>query len=112
MQKIPLSFAKSGMILARDVFRGDTPVGMPVCGKGSELTNALITRFEQMDVKSITVEGHPVWEEGDRSLNDYLRELDNRFAKTIQEPHNAVLHCVYKEYLIKAMEGYSGQQPE
>lgn len=112
MQKIPLAFARAGMILARDVFRGDSPVGIPVCGKETGLTDALIARLENMDIQSVYVEGHPVWEEGERSIDDLLRELDDRFSRTIQEPLNAMLYDIYRAYLIKSMGGDSGRQAE
>ena len=112
MQKIPLMHAKAGMTLARDVFRGDSTVGIPICGKDTELTDALIIRFEYMDVQTIYVEGHPVWEEGERSIDDLLHELDNRFIKSRQEPLNAMLYDIYKEYLIKSMEGNCDRQAE
>ncbi|NTW70487.1 MAG: hypothetical protein HGB23_11725 [Chlorobiaceae bacterium] len=112
MQKIPLILAKSGMKLARDVFRGDSPIGFPICGKGTELTEALIARFENIDILTIYVEGHPVWEEGERSFDDLLDELDGRFNKTLHEPLNVMLHDIYKAYLIKSMGGDSGRQAE
>ena len=112
MQKIPLMLAKAGMVLARDVFRGDSPVGIPICGKDTVLTDALIVRFEYMDVQTVYVEGHPVWEEGERSFDDLIRELDGRFIKSRQEPLNAMLYDIYKKLLIKSMEGSSGRQAE
>jgi len=112
MQKIPLMLAKTGMILARDVFRGNSPNGMPICGKGTELTESLIDRFENMDVQTVHVVGHPVWEEGEPSVGDLLRQLDVRFSKTLQEPLNAVLYNIYKAYLTKSMGGDSDQQAE
>ena len=112
MQKIPLMLAKAGMILARDVFRGDSPVGIPVCGKETVLTDALIARFDNMDVQTVHVEGHPVWEEGEQSFDDLLRDLDGRFSKSIQEPLNSKLYDIYKAYLIKSMGGDSGRQAE
>ncbi|MEI6702408.1 MAG: hypothetical protein WCL71_02575 [Deltaproteobacteria bacterium] len=112
MQKIPLMLVKAGMVLARDVFRGDSPTGMPVCGKDTVLTEALITRLDHMDVQSVSVQGHPVWEEGELSYEDLLRELDHRFEKTMQEPLNAILYDIHKAHLIKSMEGESGRQTE
>ena len=112
MQKIPLMLAKAGMTLARDVFRGDSPIGMPVCGKGTELTDALIARFDNMDIQTVYVEGHPVWEEGERSFDDLQRELEGRFIKTLQEPLNVMLYDIYKAYLIKSMGGDSGRKAE
>lgn len=112
MQKIPLMLAKAGMILARDVFRGDSPIGMPICGKGTELTNSLIARFDNMDVQTIHVVGHPLWEEGESSFDDLLRELDGRFCKTIHEPLNMLLYDICKAYLIKSVGGDNGRQAE
>lgn len=112
MQKIPLMLAKAGMTLARDVFRSDSPIGMPICGKGTVLTDSLIARFENMDVQTVHVEGHPVWEEGERSFDDLMLDLDARFSKTIKEPHNAMLYDIYKAYLIKSMGSDSDRQAE
>ncbi|MDD2540569.1 MAG: hypothetical protein PHH28_05930 [Desulfuromonadaceae bacterium] len=110
MQKIPLLHAKAEMTLAKDVFRGNSPVGFPLCGKGTKLTEDLIARFEGMDVKTVYVEGHPVWEEGERSVNDLLHDLDCRFSKTLQNPLNALLYDTYKAYLTNLMEDNSDRQ--
>ncbi len=103
MQKIPLMLAKAGMVLARDVFRGDSPVGMPICGKDTVLTDSLITRLDQMDVQTVYVDGHPVWEEGERTFDELLQSLDMRFEKSRQEPLNSMLYDIYKAYLAKSM---------
>ena len=112
MQKIPLMLAESGMKLARDVFRGDSPIGIPICGKGTELTDTLIARLENLDIHNVHVEGHPVWEEGERSFDDLLCELDGRFCKTLHEPLNVMLYEIYKAYLIKSMGADSDRQAE
>jgi hypothetical protein len=112
MQKIPLMLAKAGMILGRDVFREDSQVGMPICGKGTELTESLIARFEYMDVQTVHVEGHPVWEEGEQSVADLQRDLDGRFSKTLQNPLNSMVHGIYKAFLIKSMGGDCDRQAE
>jgi hypothetical protein len=103
MQKIPLLKATAGMVLARDVFRNNNPVGMPVCGKMTVLTDALITRLDHLDVKSIYVEGHPVWEEGDRTAGELLSDLDRRFAKVRNDPLTAKLYDIYADYLKRSM---------
>jgi len=99
MQKIPLMSAVAGMVLARDVFRSDSPNGMPVCGKDTVLTDILIARLENMGVHSVYVQGHPVWEEGDRSLDDMLLELDQRFANVRQDPLMAKIYDIYADHL-------------
>jgi hypothetical protein len=105
MQKIPLQLAEIGMTLARDVFRGDSSVGMPVCGKGTELTDALIMRFENMGVQTIYIEGHPVWQEGEPTIDDLLHDLDSRFSKTRQEPLNILLYDICKANLFRSTGG-------
>ena len=110
MQKIPIMLATADMVLARDVFRGDSPAGMPVCGKGTVLTDALISRLEHLDIQSIYVEGHPVWEDGDRSLEDVLIDLDKRFEKVADDPLTTKLHNIYKAYLIKSMGDDGGRE--
>lgn len=109
MQKIPLMLAKAGMVLARDVFRGDSPSGMPVCGKETVLTDALIARLDHMDVQSVYVDGHPIWEDGERSLDDLLSDLDQRFEKCRHNPLNAMLYDAYRAHLTKSMGGAGGR---
>lgn len=110
MQKIPLMLAAADMVLARDVFRGDSPAGMPICGKGTVLTDALIARLDHLDIQTLYVEGHPVWDEGDRSLDDVLRDLDKRFEKVADDPLATKLHDIYKAYLIKSMGDDGGRE--
>jgi len=110
MQKIPLMLAAADMVLAREVFRGDSPAGMPICGKGTVLTDALIARLDHLDIQSVYVEGHPVWEDGDRSLDDVLCDLENRFGKVADDPLTTKLHEIYKAYLIKSMGDDGGRE--
>ena len=112
MQKIPLKLATAGMVLARDVFRNGSAAGFPVCGKSTILTESLISRFDNMDIATIYVEGHPHWEEGDRSLDDMLGDLEHRFSKVQKDPLMAVLHNTYADYYKSAMGVDSGRQTE
>ena len=61
MQKIPLSLAKAGFVLAKPVLRDN---GMVLVAEGTELTEALLARLASMEVASLTVEGAPVDMEG------------------------------------------------
>jgi hypothetical protein len=110
MQKIPLMLATADMVLARDVFRGDNPTGMPICGKGTVLTDSLLARFEHLDIQSVYVEGHPVWEDGDHSLDDVLQDLDKRFKKVADDPLTSKLYDVYRAYLTKSMGDDGGRE--
>lgn len=103
MQKIPFNLAEPGMILAKEVVRSDNPGGPPICGKGVELTDSLIERLRNMGIQSITVEGHPVWMEGDKTLSELLDDLDRRFSRSGSNPLNQLIKRVYRDAIIRSM---------
>ncbi|MFH1215262.1 MAG: hypothetical protein V1706_02040 [Pseudomonadota bacterium] len=83
MQQILSLQAAEGMVLAKDV---NTPDGRVLCGKGTSLTASMIDRFVKMEVSHITVEGHPVQIEGEKSLEQELADIDKRFARVKHVP--------------------------
>jgi hypothetical protein len=84
MQKILLKQATAGMKLAKPV---ENDRGMILCGAGTELTEDTIDRLVRMEVKKITVEGHPVdTGQEQKSLDQLLKELDGRFQKVADDP--------------------------
>ncbi len=105
MQKIPITLSQPGMILAKDVIRPDNPNGPPLCGKGVELTAPLIMRLQNMGIQSLIVEGHPLWQEGDKTLDELLSDLDRRFSKVAGQPRMKIIKDVYRSCIIKSMEG-------
>ncbi|MDH4331642.1 MAG: hypothetical protein OEV89_03600 [Desulfobulbaceae bacterium] len=78
MQRILLGQAGPGMILAKEILN---PEGMVLCGAGTALSPALIERLAGMDIVDVTVEGHPVIIEGEKSLQEELQEVDLRFQR-------------------------------
>lgn len=78
MQQILSGQAKEGMVLAKDVELED---GRVLCGKGTMLTVSLIDRLLKMDISNITVEGHPVVVEGEKSLKEELLDIEARFSQ-------------------------------
>lgn len=103
MQNIPITLAEPGMVLAKDVRRGDNPNGPPVCGKGMELTAPLLMRLQNMGIAAVIVEGHPIWMEGDQTLEEQLKALERRFAKTAGDPLMAKLKEIYRAQISKSM---------
>lgn len=101
MQKIPLMTAAAGMVLARDVYRDDTGSGMPICGKGTVLSDSLIRRLEHLGVQSLHIEGGA--ECAARSLDDLLCDLDKRFAKVQDHDLSGILREVYEDYLKRTL---------
>ena len=112
MQKISLTDAVAGMVLARDVFRNGNPAGFPICGKDTVLTEALIGRLNNMDIAFINVKGRPFPRDGDRSLDDILHDLEYRFLKVRHDPLMAMLHDVYADYYKRFMGDDSARQAE
>lgn len=78
MQRILIAQATPGMVLAKEILN---PEGMVLCGAGTPLSEALIERLANMEVVDITVEGHPVNLEGDKTLQEELHEIDLRFQR-------------------------------
>lgn len=83
MQKILTAMAGPGMVLAKDVQTGE---GRVLCGKGTELDQGLIDRLQRMEISHITVEGHPVVVEGEKSLEEELADIELRFSKVSNIP--------------------------
>jgi hypothetical protein len=104
MQKIPLTLAASGMILAQDIKNPDNPEGPPLCGKGVTLTDSLLDRLQRMGIQSIAVEGHPVNIEGEKSLEEELEILDRRFRKVTDDPLMNKLREMYRIQLINSRQ--------
>lgn len=101
MQKIPLSLARPGMVLAREVRKDDDDVSPPICGRGISLSEALISRLEKMGILKVTVEDKPVSMEGDKSPDEMLALLDRRFSKVMDDPLMAGLKEIYRELILK-----------
>lgn len=105
MQKIPISLAAEGMVLARDVTRPDAPDGLPICGRGMELSAPLIDRLVNMGIQSVMVEGRPVQIEGQESLEDALDALDNRFSLVEQYPLMMKVKDIFRAVIERTMGG-------
>jgi hypothetical protein len=103
MQKIPISLATAGMVLAKEIKSSDDPASMTICGKGIMLTESLINRLHQMGIQSLTVEGHPVAVEGDASLDEMLASLDKRFRRVANDPLMMKLKELYRKQLLRSM---------
>ncbi|MFP4084200.1 MAG: hypothetical protein ACLFP9_05780 [Desulfonatronovibrio sp.] len=74
MQKIPLNQARPGMVLEKPVLRDN---GLVLVAQGTEISDTLLFRLENMGVESVTVEGHPVEVEGEEQPRSYQERIDN-----------------------------------
>lgn len=101
MQKIVCQQAAEGMVLAREVI---TPEGRTLCGQGTELSAAIIARFLKMEIPYISVEGHPVKVEGEKSLKEQLRDVESRFSKVSHVPPLMFLKNKIMKRLVASMQ--------
>ena len=103
MQKIPLSLARDGMILAKEVVRPEKPDGPPLFGRGMTLSASHIERLAGMGIQSIVVEGRPVVMEGDESLEDQLKNLEERFLRCGQDAFMRKLKAALQRHITRMM---------
>lgn len=97
------------MVIAKDIKNSDDPSSMTICGKGVILTEPLIDRLQQKGVQSITVEGHPVHEEGEATLEQMLAALDVRFSRVADDPLMMKIKAVYRDLIIRSMGDSDGR---
>ena len=91
------------MILAKEVVRPEKPDGPPLFGKGMTLSAAHIERLAAMGIQSIVVEGRPVAMEGDESLDDQLKCLEERFVRSGQDAFMKKLQAAMQRHITKMM---------
>ncbi|MDH4321475.1 MAG: hypothetical protein OEV73_08270 [Desulfobulbaceae bacterium] len=98
MQQILIAQAGEGMILAKDV---ETAEGRVLCGKGTELTGCLVERLKKMEVTHVTVEGHPVEDANEKTLEQELLDIERRFSRV---KHIPPLRHLKKRLMERAVE--------
>ncbi len=112
MQKIPLNLAAAEMVLARDIFKKRQSDRYADLRQGDCAFRFADHRLQQMGVQSLYVEGHPVWQEGDRCLSEQLAELEKRSPRRWIIVYNAVLLDIYRNHLTTAMGDNGGRTEE
>jgi hypothetical protein len=99
MQKVPITLASPGMILAKPIMNDK---GMPLCAEGTPLTESLIDRLRSMNISAITVKGHPLGEETAKTIDERLAEIEERFTHVKGDPimdkvRDAILKAVKEQ---------------
>jgi len=111
MQKIPLNLAQPGMILEKPVLRDN---GLVLVAEGTELSEPLISRLENMGVKNIIVQGEPLDLEGMAGSTSYaqrIERLEHLFRKFKDDPWmNQVKSFLKAYYEQKAAEQIQPQK--
>ncbi|MGE4296871.1 MAG: hypothetical protein AB7E47_02485 [Desulfovibrionaceae bacterium] len=112
MQKIPLNLAAAGMVLAKPVMRDN---GTVLVAEGTELTDNLLFRLENMHVDNVVVEGSPVAmgdSEGIASGADWgkrLERLDHLFRHHGGDPYMAAVKAWLHEYFAVKAAGVAAR---
>lgn len=95
MQRLPLSYVRPGMKTLEEVVDAN---GRVLCGKGIELTEEHIKRFYELGVSFVTVEGHPVKLPWEKTLEEELEALNQRF-EGIEDPYLLEIKKILEEFL-------------
>lgn len=82
MQRLPLSYIKPGMKIYEEVIDSQ---GRVLCGKGIEITEEMLKKFQELGVSYITVEGNVVKLPWEKPLEVELAELEFRFSDVTDE---------------------------
>jgi hypothetical protein len=90
MQRVPIEDLKPGMVVAKAITNES---GMVLLSEGTSLTDSLITRLGRMDLTHISIEGAS---SSDKSKEQLLGELEQRFSRTGKEKYMDILKAVIK----------------
>ncbi|MFN3921726.1 MAG: hypothetical protein ACK4K4_04945 [Caldimicrobium sp.] len=82
MQRLPLSYIKPGMKTYEEVVDSQ---GRVLCGKGVEITEEMLRKFEELGVNYVTVEGQAVKLPWEKTLEEELEELEIKFSGVQEE---------------------------
>lgn len=95
MQRLPLSYLRPGMKTYEEVVDAN---GRVLCGKGVEITEELLRKFEEFGVQFVTVEGTPVNLPWERTLEEEIKALEERF-KEVKDENLLKLKTILREFL-------------
>ncbi len=104
MQKIPVNLAKAGMVLEKSVLRDN---GLVLVAQGTEISEALLNRLENMGVEWITVEGAPVEMEGmapPKTYEQRMQEMDHLFRRYKNDKWMDSMKSFLKSYFRRKAE--------
>lgn len=99
MQRIKVEQGAPGMVIAHPI---ETSTGQVLCAKGTELTEGLISRLENLEISHILVEGHPV-DDGkpQKTLEEELATLERRFQTVRDNKLMGALKMVVQKHIRK-----------
>ncbi len=95
MQRIPVNYLKPGMVVAEEV---KDEKGRVLCNRDTVLNEEIIERFVRMGVRFVTVKGRPLQFPWEKSLEEELAALEERFSRA-RHPFLLKLKEVLKAFL-------------
>ncbi len=103
-----LSQCAPGMVLAKPITRDN---GMVLVAQGTELSQAIIKRLQDMGVQQLVVEGNPVSEApGGAGLQEKLQRLDSMFRRHGQDAWMMQVKAFLQEYYRLRLTGHGSRQ--
>ncbi len=93
MPKVIVEQLKPGMKLARPLLNSS---GMVLMAEGTELTEARISKIENMGVDSVYIDGPSI---PARPKDELLASLDSRFTKVEGNPRMAIIKNAVKDHI-------------
>jgi len=91
--KVLISKLKPGMKLAKPV---KNESGMILLGENTELSDSLIRRLENMNIENVSIIAEA---QNEKSPEELLAELGQRFIKTENEPHMGLIKRLFEEHI-------------
>jgi hypothetical protein len=82
-QRILLTQAAPGMVLSRTVA---LPNKVPLCARGTALTEVIISRLMSRGIKRVYVQGHPLPTPSREAYIEVMTKLAERFSRVRHEP--------------------------
>jgi hypothetical protein len=92
MRRISIDKLEVGMVLAKPLLRGT----MVILGEGTILTDAWISRIEDMDIDHLFVEGAS---EQTIPKEEALAQLDRRFRNVLDQPYMITIRKIVQEHI-------------
>ncbi len=110
MQKIPLSLARPGMLLAEPICSAS---GMIIIGKGRELSDSLLARLRTMEVGWVLVESVEIPEQGSESSvwSERAARLDHLFRRHAGDAWMDEMKDSLKSYFLMRHAASAARQP-
>jgi hypothetical protein len=103
MQRLPMNLLEPGMVVAKPVTNDK---GIVLVSEGTELSDRLITRLENMSVGKVMVRGYPVRLAGftPKSLQDKLADMEKGFSPVAESETMKRFKVLVKAHFIRKEE--------